>query len=63
MARRLGAKRDHLTVLVCLSYLAPNLIRAILHGRHPVGWKPKGHRLDHTDGFPSVSLGFEAFAL
>jgi site-specific DNA recombinase len=36
MARRLGAKRDHLTVLVRLSYLAPDLVRAILDGRHPV---------------------------
>jgi DNA invertase Pin-like site-specific DNA recombinase len=41
MARRLGAKRDHLTVLVRLSYLAPNLVRAILEGRHPVALTPK----------------------
>lgn len=40
MARRLGAKRDHLTVLVRLSYLAPNLVHVILKGRHPVALTP-----------------------
>jgi site-specific DNA recombinase len=36
MASRLGVRRDYLTVLVRLSYLSPEIVRAILVGKHPV---------------------------
>ncbi len=36
MASRLGVRRDYLTVLVRLSFLAPEIVRAILTGQQPV---------------------------
>ena len=36
MASRLGVRRDYLTVLVRLSYLSPEIVRAILMGQQPV---------------------------
>ena len=36
MASRLGVRRDYLTVLVRLSYLSPEIVRAILMGKQPV---------------------------
>ncbi len=35
MAARLGVRRDYLAVRMRLSYLAPGIVRAILHGAHP----------------------------
>jgi hypothetical protein len=37
MASRLGVRRDYLAVLVRLSYLSPEIVRAILVGQQPVG--------------------------
>ena len=36
MAQRLGVRRDYLSVLARLSYLSPEIVRAILDGRQPV---------------------------
>ena len=36
MATRLGVRRDYLTVLVRLSYLSPEIVRAVLFGQQPV---------------------------
>jgi len=36
MAQRLAVKRDYLTMLVRLSLLSPDIVRAILVGRQPV---------------------------
>jgi len=36
MASRLGVRRDYVTVLVRLSYLSPEIVRAILLGQQPV---------------------------
>ena len=36
MASRLGVRRDYLTVLVRLSYLSPEIVRAILAGQQPI---------------------------
>jgi hypothetical protein len=36
MASRLGVRRDYLTALVRLSYLSPEIVRAILVGQQPV---------------------------
>ena len=36
MASRLGVRRDYLTVLVRLSYLSPEIVRAILMGQQPI---------------------------
>ena len=36
MTSRLGVRRDYLTVLVRLSYLSPEIVRAILAGQQPV---------------------------
>ncbi|MGH9675715.1 MAG: recombinase family protein, partial [Candidatus Acidiferrum sp.] len=40
MASRLGVRRDYLTVLVRLSYLSPDIVRAILASRQPVELTP-----------------------
>ena len=44
MALRLGVRRDYLAVLVRLSYLSPEIIRAILVGQQPIELTPT--RLD-----------------
>ncbi len=40
MAARLGMRRDYLAVLLRLSYLSPDIVRAILAGQHPVELTP-----------------------
>ncbi len=40
MAVRLGVRRDYLAVLLRLSYLSPEIVRAILAGQHPVELTP-----------------------
>ena len=40
MASRLGVRRDYLTVLVRLSYLSPEIVRAVLLGQQPVELSP-----------------------
>jgi site-specific DNA recombinase len=40
MATRLGVRRDYLAVLLRLSYLSPDIVRAILAGKHPVELTP-----------------------
>ncbi len=40
MATRLGVRRDYLAVLQRLSYLSPDIVRAILAGKHPVELTP-----------------------
>ena len=40
MASRLGVRRDYLAVLVRLSCLSPEIIRAILIGQQPVELTP-----------------------
>jgi site-specific DNA recombinase len=40
MAVRLGVRRDYLAVLVRLSYLFPEIVRAILAGQQPVELTP-----------------------
>ncbi len=40
MASRLGVRRDYLAVLVRLSYLSPEIVRAILIGQQPVELTP-----------------------
>jgi hypothetical protein len=40
MAVRLGVRRDYLAVLLRLSYLSPEIVRAILGGKHPVELTP-----------------------
>jgi hypothetical protein len=40
MAVGLGLRRDNLAVLLRLSYLAPEIVRAILAGQHPVELTP-----------------------
>ena len=37
MASRLGVRRDYVAVLVRLSYLSPEIVRAILVGQQPIG--------------------------
>jgi len=36
MASRLGVRRDYVAVLVRLSYLSPEIVRAILVGQQPI---------------------------
>ena len=40
MAVRLGVRRDYLAVLVRLSYLSPEIIRAIVAGEQPIELTP-----------------------
>ncbi len=40
MASRLSLRRDYLSVLMRLSYLSPQIVRAILAGQHPVELTP-----------------------
>ena len=40
MASRLGVRRDYLAALVRLSYLSPEIVRAILVGQQPVELTP-----------------------
>jgi site-specific DNA recombinase len=40
MALRLGVRRDYLAVLVRLSYLFPEIVRAILVGQQPIELTP-----------------------
>lgn len=40
MASRLSLRRDYLAVLMRLSYLSPQIVRAILAGQHPVELTP-----------------------
>ena len=40
MTQRLGARKGHLTSLVRLSYLAPDIVRALLEGRQPIELTP-----------------------
>jgi site-specific DNA recombinase len=40
MSARLGMNKGRLTSLVRLSYLAPDIIRALLAGRHPIELTP-----------------------
>jgi site-specific DNA recombinase len=40
MAARLGVRRDYLAVLVRLSYLSPEIVRAILVGKQPIELTP-----------------------
>ena len=37
MAKRLGVKRDYLSAHMRVTYLAPNVVRALVDGRHPEG--------------------------
>jgi hypothetical protein len=40
MAQRLGIKRDHLSAHMRLTYLAPDIVRVLLHGRSVEGLTP-----------------------
>jgi site-specific DNA recombinase len=42
MAKRLGIKRDYLSAHMRLTYLAPDIVRALVAGRHPEGLTPAG---------------------
>ena len=42
MSARLGMNKFRLTSLVRLSYLGPDIIRALLAGRHPTELTPTG---------------------
>jgi site-specific DNA recombinase len=40
MSARLGINKHRLTCLIRLSYLAPEIVRALLEGRHPIEMTP-----------------------
>lgn len=42
MAQRLSVKRDTLSAHMRLTYLAPDIVRALVDGRHPGGLTPAG---------------------
>ena len=49
MARRLGVKRDYLSAHMRVTYLAPDIVRAVVSGRYPPQLTP-------ARGPPSVRL-------
>lgn len=64
MARRLGIKRDYLSVHMRLTYLAPDIIRAFLSGRYPPELTPTRllslcKDLPHDWQLQRTVLGFE----
>jgi site-specific DNA recombinase len=65
MIERLGIARGRLTSLVRLSYLAPDIVRAILEGRQPVELTPtrllqRSKELPHDWKEQRLFLGFAA---
>ncbi len=63
MASRLSLRRDYLAVLLRLSYLSPEIVRAILAGQHPVELTPRrlialSKNLPHDWREQSRVLGF-----
>jgi hypothetical protein len=70
MTERIGMGKGHLTSLVRLSYLAPDIVRALLEGRQPIELTPHAalateqgpgallvqrHFLGFADGRPTIS--------
>jgi hypothetical protein len=61
MTERLGIAKGHLTSLVRLSLLAPDIVRALLEGRHPIeltptrDWSEQQHFFGFADGRPIIS--------
>jgi site-specific DNA recombinase len=63
MAERLGVRRDYLAVLMRLSYLSPDIIRAIVAGEQPIELTPArlvalSRNLPHDWEEQSRLLGF-----
>jgi len=63
MAERLGVRRDYLAVLMRLSYLSPDIIRAIVAGEQPIELTPTrlvalSRNLPHDWEEQSRLLGF-----
>jgi DNA invertase Pin-like site-specific DNA recombinase len=64
MAQRLGIKRDFLSALIQLTYLAPDFVRPLIDGRHPEGLTPARvlaacRDLPHDWQLQRAALGFE----
>ncbi len=64
MAQRLGVKRDYLSAHMRLTYLAPGIVRALVHGRRPEELTPAGlvslcKDLPHDWQLQRAVLGFE----
>jgi DNA invertase Pin-like site-specific DNA recombinase len=64
MAQRLGVKRDYLSVHMRLTYLAPDIVRALLSGRYPPELTPTRlvslcKDLPHDWQLQRAVLGFE----
>jgi hypothetical protein len=64
MAQRLGIKRDYLSARMRLTYLAPDIVRVLVAGRHPEGLTPAGllsmcKDLPHDWQLQRAALGLE----
>ena len=64
MAHRFGVKRSELSAHLRLTYLAPDIIRALIEGRHPDELSPARvlaacRDLPHDWQLQRAALGFE----
>lgn len=64
MAQRLGIKRDYLSMHMRLTYLAPDIVRALMSGRYPPELTPArllslSKELPHDWQLQRAALGFE----
>jgi len=64
MAQRLGIKRDYLSVHMRLTYLAPDIVRALVSGQYPAELTPTRlvslcKDLPHDWQLQRAVLGFE----
>ena len=64
MARRLGVKRDYLSAHMRVTYLAPDIVRALVSGRYPPELTPARllsvcKDLPHDWQLQRAALGFE----
>lgn len=64
MAHRLNMRRGHLSSLMRLTYLAPDIVRELVAGRHPEGLTPAGllslcKDLPHDWQLQRAALGLE----
>jgi hypothetical protein len=64
MAQRFGIKRDYLSMHMRLTYLAPDIVRALMSGRYPAELTPArllflSKDLPHDWQLQRAALGFE----
>ena len=62
-ARRLGIKREYISALVRVTYLAPDIVSALVAGRHPEGLSPARIIAACKDLSPEFDLTITGFEI